>query len=194
MSRQHERYRNEIVAKMQERFGYKNRMAVPRLDKVVVNMGVGNAHEDKTRLEQGMRDLATIAGQKPAVRQAKRSVANFKIREGYPVGIKVTLRGVRMYEFFDRLISVAIPRLRDFRGLSTKSFDGHGNYSLGIGEQLVFPEIKVDDVQVVQGMDITICTTGHTDEEALELLRLFGMPFRPSASSGPGEPAEPRRS
>ena len=194
MSRQHERYRNEIVAKMQERFGYKNRMAVPRLDKVVVNMGVGNAHEDKTRLEQGMRDLATIAGQKPAVRQAKRSVANFKIREGYPVGIKVTLRGVRMYEFFDRLISVAIPRLRDFRGLSPKAFDHSGNYSLGIGEQLVFPEIKVDDVQVVQGMDITICTTGHTDEEALELLRLFGMPFRPSASSGPGEPAEPRRS
>jgi len=180
MPRQYKQYVDEFVPKMQERFGYTNRMAVPRLDKVVVNMGVGNAHEDKTRLEQGIRDLAAITGQKAAPTQAKRSVANFKIREGYTVGLKVTLRGKRMYEFLDRLISIVIPRLRDFRGLSTKSFDGRGNYSLGIGEQLVFPEIKVDDVQAVQGMDITICTTGKTDEEARELLRLFGMPFRRS--------------
>lgn len=164
-----------------ERFGYANRLAVPRLAKIVVNMGVGNAREDKTRLEQGQRDLAALTGQAPAVTRAKRSVAGFKIREGYPVGLKVTLRGGRMYEFLDRLVNIAIPRLRDFRGLSTRSFDGRGNYSLGIGEQLVFPEVKVDDVQVVQGMDITLCTTAQRDEEALELLRLFGMPFRTAA-------------
>lgn len=180
MSRQIERYKTEIIPAMRERFGYANVMAVPRLDKVVVNMGVGNAREDKTRLEQGQRDLAAITGQAPIVTKARRSVAQFKIREGYIVGLKVTLRGRRMYEFLDRLISIAIPRLRDFRGLSTRSFDSHGNYSLGIGEQLVFPEVKVDDVEVVQGMDITICTTARTDEEALELLRQFGMPFRRS--------------
>lgn len=183
MSRQLERYRSEIVPAMQERFGHANVMAVPRLEKIVVNMGVGNAHEDKARLEQGQRDLAAITGQAPVVTRARRSVAQFKIREGYPVGLKVTLRGRRMYEFLDRLISIAIPRLRDFRGLSTRSFDGHGNYSMGIGEQLVFPEVSVDDVQVVQGMDITICTTARTDEEALELLRQFGMPFR--TATGP---------
>ena len=165
---------------MRERFRYGNDMAVPRLTKIVVNTGVGNAHDDKARLEQGQRDLPIITGQVPAVTRARTSVANFKIREGYPVGLKVTLRGRRMYEFFDRLVSIAIPRLRDFRGLSAKSFDGRGNYSMGIGEQLVFPEIKVDDVQVVQGMDIAICTTAKTDEEALELLRLFGMPFQRS--------------
>jgi large subunit ribosomal protein L5 len=187
MSRQIERYRNEIVPKMMERFGYKNRLAVPRLDKVVVNMGVGNARDDKTRLEQGQRDLAAITGQAPAITRAKRSVDSFKIRQGYTVGLKVTLRARRMYEFLDRLVNIAIPRLRDFRGLSTKAFDGRGNYSLGIGEQLVFPEVKVDDVQVVQGMDITICTTASKDEEALELLRLFGMPFRLSSGSERGE-------
>ena len=165
---------------MRERFGYTNTLAVPRLDKIVVNMGVGNAHEDKARLEQGQADLPLITGQKPAVTRAKRSVASFKIRDGYPVGLKVTMRGRRMYEFLDRLMSIAIPRLRDFRGLSTSSFDGRGNYSMGVGEQLIFPEIKVDDVQVVQGMDITIVTTARTDEEALELLRLFGMPFQRS--------------
>ncbi|MFW6163483.1 MAG: 50S ribosomal protein L5 [Planctomycetota bacterium] len=178
MSRLLERYRSEIIPAMRERFGYRNVMAVPRLVKIVVNMGVGNAREEKARLEQGQRDLPAITGQAPAVTVARRSVAQFKIRKGYPCGLKVTLRGRRMYEFLDRLISVAIPRLRDFRGLPTRSFDGHGNYSLGIGEQLVFPEVTVDDVEVVQGMDITVCTTAQSDEEALALLRQFGMPFR----------------
>jgi large subunit ribosomal protein L5 len=177
MARLLDRYNTEIVQKMMERFGYKNRMAVPRLAKIVVNMGVGNASDDKTRMEQGQRDLAAITGQRPVVTKARQSVAAFKIRTGVPVGLKVTLRGLRMYEFLDRLTSAGIPRLRDFRGLSTDSFDGRGNYSLGIGEQLVFPEVRVDDLQVVQGMDITICTTARTDEEALELLTLFGMPF-----------------
>ena len=180
MARVLDRYTSEIVPKMMERFGYTNRMAVPRLEKIVVNMGVGNSSEDKARLEQGQRDLAAITGQRPLVTRARVSVAAFKIREGFAVGLKVTLRGRRMYEFIDRLIAIGIPRLRDFRGLSTSSFDGRGNYSMGIGEQLVFPEIRVDDVQVVQGMDITICTTARTDEEALELLTQFGMPFRKS--------------
>jgi len=180
MARLIERYSAEVVPKMMERFGYTNRMAVPRLDKIVVNIGVGNGSEDKTRLEGGLRDLALITGQRPAITRARTSVAAFKIREGYPVGLKVTLRGRRMYEFLDRLTSIAIPRLRDFRGLLTSSFDGRGNYSMGIGEQLVFPEVRVDDVQVVQGMDITVCTTARTDEEAFELLSLFGMPFRRS--------------
>ncbi|MBM4037448.1 MAG: 50S ribosomal protein L5 [Planctomycetes bacterium] len=177
MPRLLDRYKTDVVPKMMERFGYKNRLAVPRLDKVVLNMGVGNTHDDKTRLEGALRDLAAISGQRPATMKARKSVAAFKIREGVPVGVKVTLRGHRMYEFLDRLISVAIPRLRDFRGLSTASFDGRGNYSLGIGEQLVFPEVKPDDVQAVQGMDITVCTTARTDEEASALLGLFGMPF-----------------
>ncbi len=183
MARLLERYKNEIVPKLMERFGYKNRLAVPRLDKIIVSMGIGNGREDKTRLEQGIRDLALITGQRPAVRRARTSVAAFKIRRGYPVGLMVTLRGRRMYEFLDRLVSVAIPRLRDFRGLSTSAFDGHGNYSLGIGEQLVFPEVNVDEVEVVQGMNITICTTARgrrADEEALELLSELGMPFRRS--------------
>jgi len=175
-----ERYRSEIAPKMMERFGYKNRLAVPRVTKIVLNVGVGDAHEEKTRLEQAQRDLAAITGQRPVVANAHKSVAAFKIREGFPVGCKVTVRGARMYEFLDRLLSIAIPRLRDFRGLSTNSFDGRGNYSLGIGEQLVFPEVRIDDVQAVQGMDITLCTTAKTDEEALELLSLFGMPFRRS--------------
>ena len=178
MARLLERYKTEMIPKMVERFGYKNQMAVPRLTKIVLNMGVGNAHDEKARLEQAQKDLAAITGQRPVVCNARKSVAAFKIREGYPVGVKVTLRGRRMYEFFDRLISTAVPRLRDFRGLPSKSFDGRGNYSMGIGEQLVFHEVRVDDVQVVQGMDITICTTARTDEEALELLTLFGVPFR----------------
>lgn len=180
MARLRDRYHSEIVGKMAERFAYTNRLAVPRLDKIVVNMGIGNGNEDKTRLEEGQRVLALVTGQKPVIMRARRSVAAFKIREGYAVGLKVTLRGLRGYEFLDRLVSIAIPRIRDFRGLSTRSFDGHGNYSLGVTEQLIFPEIRVDDVQVVQGMDITICTTARTDEEALELLSLFGMPFRRS--------------
>lgn len=175
-----ERYRNEVVDAMVERFGYANRLAVPRLDKIVVNIGVGNAHEDKTRLEQGQKDLPAITGQNPIVTRAKRSIAAFKIRDGYTVGLKVTLRRIRMYEFLDRLSSIAIPRVRDFRGLSSKSFDGRGNYTLGITEQLIFPEVGIDDVAIIQGMDITICTTAKTDEEALELLRLFGMPFQRS--------------
>ncbi len=175
-----ERYRNEVVDAMVERFGYANRLAVPRVDKIVVNIGVGNAHEDKTRLEQGQKDLPAITGQNPIVTRAKHSIAAFKIRDGYIVGLKVTLRRIRMYEFLDRLNSIAIPRVRDFRGLSPKSFDGRGNYTLGITEQLIFPEVGIDDVAIVQGMDITICTTAKTDEEALELLRLFGMPFQRS--------------
>lgn len=178
MARLLERYTTEIVPKMMERFAYTNRLAVPRLAKIVINVGVGNGHEEKTRLEEGLRDLALITGQRPAVTRARKSVAAFKIREGYPVGLKVTLRGRRMYEFFDRLASIAIPRLRDFRGLPTKSFDGRGNYSLGITEFLVFPEIHVDNVEIVQGMDITVCTTASTDEEAFELLTFLGMPFR----------------
>ncbi|MFP4055938.1 MAG: 50S ribosomal protein L5 [Candidatus Brocadiia bacterium] len=178
MSRLLERYHSEVIPRMTERFGYTNRLAVPRLEKIVLNMGVGNAREEKSRMEQAQAALAAISGQAPAVTRARRSVAAFKIRSGYPVGLKVTLRGRRMYEFLDRLISTAIPRLRDFRGLPTSAFDGRGNYSLGIGEQLVFPEINADDVEVVQGMDITVCTTAKTDEEALELLSHFGMPFR----------------
>ncbi len=180
MARLLERYKAEVVPALMQQFGYKNRMAVPRLEKIVLNMGIGNAHEDKTRLEQGLRDLTAISGQRPLVVRARKSVAAFKIREGFEVGLKVTLRGARMYEFLDRLISVAIPRLRDFRGLSTSSFDGRGCYSMGIGEQMVFPEVKVDDVQAVQGMDITVCTTARKDEEAFALLSLFGMPFSKS--------------
>lgn len=180
MARLLERYRNEVVDAMVERFGYANRMAVPRLDKIVVNIGVGNAHEDKTRLEQGQKDLPAITGQSPIATRAKRSIAAFKIRDGYIVGLKVTLRNIRMYEFLDRLSSIAIPRVRDFRGLSPKSFDGRGNCTLGITEQLIFPEVRIDDVAIVQGMDITLCTTAKTDEEGLELLRLLGMPFQRS--------------
>jgi len=177
MARLLERYQNEIVPALMQQFGYKNRMATPRLEKIVLNMGIGNGHDDKARLEQGVRDLMAITGQRPVIVRARKSVAAFKIRQGFEVGLKVTLRGTRMYEFLDRLISVAIPRLRDFRGLSTSSFDGRGSYSFGIGEQLVFPEVKVDEVQVVQGMDITLVTTARTDEEGLALLSLFGMPF-----------------
>ncbi|MBL7222335.1 MAG: 50S ribosomal protein L5 [Candidatus Brocadiae bacterium] len=178
MPRLLDRYKNEIVPGMTERFGYTNPMAVPRVQKVVLSIGVGNGHEDKTRLEQGQKDLPVITGQIPAITRARMSIAAFKIRDGYPVGLKVTLRGIRMLEFLDRLIGTAIPRVRDFRGLATKGFDGRGNYSLGVTEQLIFPEIHADDVQIVQGMNVTICTSAKTDEEALELLRLFGMPFR----------------
>lgn len=177
MARLLERYKTDIAPKMMERFGYKNPLAVPRLTKIVINMGIGNAHEEKARLEQGLRDLTAITGQRPAVTKARKSIAAFKLRAGFEVGLKVTLRGNRMYEFLDRLVSVAIPRMRDFRGLPTTSFDGRGNYSFGIGEQLVFPEVKVDEVQAVQGMDITVCTTARSDEEAFALLSLFGVPF-----------------
>jgi large subunit ribosomal protein L5 len=162
---------------MMEKFGYKNAMEVPRLNKVVINMGVGDAKENPKFLEGAMEDLATITGQKPVVTVAKRSVASFKLRAGMKIGTKVTLRGDRMYEFLDRLFNAALPRVRDFRGTSPKSFDGRGNYALGIREQLIFPEINYDKVEKVRGMDVIIVTTAKTDEEAKELLALLGMPF-----------------
>jgi large subunit ribosomal protein L5 len=172
------RYREEIAPKMMERFKYKNAMAVPRLDKIVVSMGIGSrTKEAPKRIEKAAEELAAITGQKPVITKARIAVSNFRIRKGDPVGVVVTLRKKMMYEFFDRLISVVIPRIRDFRGLSRKSFDGRGNYAMGLSEQIVFPEISVDKVDNIQGMNIVIATTARTDEEALELLGLFGMPF-----------------
>jgi len=173
-----ETYKKEVVPGLMERFGYDNVMQVPRLEKVSVNMRVGDAVEDSSALDGAMKDLATITGQKPSITRAKKSIAAFNIRAGMPIGCRVTLRGERMYAFLDRLINIALPRIRDFRGVSTRSFDGRGNYSLGLAEQLVFPEIDYDDVDKIRGMDITIVTTAETDEEALELLRILGMPFR----------------
>lgn len=178
MVRFKEKYRKEVVPAMMERFGYKNVMQVPRFEKIVLNIGAGDAVADPKSLEGAVRDLATISGQKPIITRAKKSVAAFKIREGMAIGCKVTLRGDRMFEFLDRLISVTLPRIRDFRGVSAKSFDGRGNYSLGIREQLVFPEIDYDEIDKVRGLQVTICTTAKTDEEAYELLKLMGMPFR----------------
>lgn len=171
-------YHEIIVPEMMKKFGYKNVMQVPRLVKIVVNMGVGQATQDPKLLEMAMKELAKITGQQPVIRRARKSISNFKLRAGMAIGCKVTLRRERMYEFFDRLINAAIPRIRDFRGLSDKSFDGRGNYTLGIKEHIIFPEINVDEVERIFGMDITIVTTAKTDEEAYELLRLFGMPFR----------------
>ena len=178
MSRLKETYQNEIAAAMQAKFGYKNVMQIPKLDKIVINMGVGEAKENSKTLDSAVKDLEIIAGQKVVVTRAKKSVANFKIREGMPIGCKVTLRGDKMYEFADRLINLALPRVRDFRGVSADAFDGRGNYALGIKEQLIFPEIEYDKVDKVRGMDVIFVTTAHTDEEARELLRLFGMPFK----------------
>jgi large subunit ribosomal protein L5 len=172
-----QKYANDIIPALKERFGYKNVMAVPKITKIVVHAGVGRGSEEKERLQQSLDDLTTITGQKAVIRKAKKSVAQFKTREGMPVGTVVTLRGERMYEFLERLISLAIPRIRDFRGLSPKSFDGRGNYNFGITEQVVFPEIDPDKVKVPQGMHITIVTTANTDDEGRELLRQFGMPF-----------------
>ena len=177
MSRLKEQYQNEIVDAMIKKFGYKNIMEVPKLDKVVINMGVGEAKENAKVLESAIADMEKIAGQKAVVTRAKNSVANFKIREGMPIGCKVTLRGDRMYEFADRLINLALPRVRDFRGVNPNAFDGRGNYALGIKEQLIFPEIEYDKVDKVRGMDIIFVTTAKSDEEARELLRLFKMPF-----------------
>ena len=177
MSRLKETYQNEIVDAMIKKFGYKNKMQVPKLDKIVVNMGVGEAKENVKILDSAMGDLEIITGQKPIVTKAKNSVANFKIREGMPIGCKVTLRGEKMYEFLDRLVNLALPRVRDFRGVNPNAFDGRGNYALGIKEQLIFPEIEYDKVDKVRGMDIIIVTTAKTDEEARELLTLFNMPF-----------------
>ena len=178
MSRLKENYENEIKNAMTEKFGYKNVMQIPRLEKIVINMGVGEAKENSKILESAVKDLTTISGQKPVITKAKKSVANFKLREGMPIGCKVTLRGERMYEFADRLINLALPRVRDFRGVSAESFDGRGNYALGIKEQIIFPEIEYDKVDKVRGMDVIFVTTAQTDEEARELLRLFGMPFK----------------
>ena len=177
MSRLKETYQNEIVDAMIKKFGYKNVMEVPKLDKIVINMGVGEAKENAKILESAMKDLEIIAGQKPITTKAKNSIANFKIREGMPIGCKVTLRGEKMYEFLDRLVNLALPRVRDFRGVNPNAFDGRGNYALGIKEQLIFPEIEYDKVDKVRGMDIIFVTTANTDEEARELLTQFNMPF-----------------
>jgi len=170
-------YNDEIVAAMIKKFGYKNVMEVPKLDKIVINMGVGEAKENAKVLDSAVKDLETITGQKAVLTRAKNSVANFKIREGMAIGCKTTLRGEKMYDFMDRLVNLALPRVRDFRGVSADSFDGRGNYALGIKEQLIFPEIEYDKVEKVRGMDVIVVTTAKTDEEARELLRLFGMPF-----------------
>ena len=178
MSRMQEIYTKEIVPAMVSKFGYKNMMEVPKLNKIVVNMGVGEAKENSKILDSAVKDMEIITGQKAVVTKARKSIANFKLREGMSIGCKTTLRGVRMYEFADRLITLALPRVRDFRGVNPNSFDGRGNYSLGIKEQLIFPEIEYDKVDKVRGMDVVFVTTAKTDEEARELLRLFGMPFR----------------
>jgi large subunit ribosomal protein L5 len=178
MARLMDRYQKEIVQQLAQKLGRTNRLSLPRLQKVVVNMGVGEGTQDKNRVEQAAEQLTQITGQKAQVRQAKRAVSGFRLREGNAVGCRVTLRGRRMYEFLDRLISIALPRIRDFRGVNPKSFDGHGNYSLGLTEQSVFPEIDPDKVTFVQGMDITFVTSTNNDDEARELLRSFGMPFR----------------
>ena len=178
MSRLKDLYKSEIIDAMVKKFGYKNTLEVPKLDKIVINMGVGEAKDNSKVLETAVKELETIAGQKVVTTKAKNSVANFKIREGMPIGCKVTLRGEKMYEFLDRLVNLALPRVRDFRGVSADSFDGRGNYALGIKEQIIFPEIEYDKIDKVRGMDVIIVTTAKTDEEARELLRLFNMPFK----------------
>ena len=170
-------YNSEIKANLMKEFEYKSVMEVPALNKIVVNIGVGDATQDKKRLEEAVEELSVITGQKPIITKAKKSIATFKLREGEPIGCKVTLRGIRMYEFFDKLVSIALPRVRDFRGVSKNSFDGRGNYTLGIKEQLIFPEINYDKVQKVRGMDIIVVTTAKSDEEAYSLLKALGMPF-----------------
>ena len=177
-NRLYDKYKAEIVPKLKEHFGYKNIMQVPKLEKIVVNMGVGDATQDSKILEESVRELETITGMKAAVISAKKSVSNFKLREGMKIGAKVTLRQSRMYEFLDRFINVALPRVRDFRGVSDKSFDGRGNYTMGVKEQIIFPEINVDKVNKIKGMDVTFVTTSKTDAEAYELLTAFGFPFR----------------
>ena len=171
------KYDSEIAKAMTEKFGYKNVMEIPRIDKITLNMGVGEATQDKKKVEQAASEMELIAGQKPVVTKAKKSIAQFKLREGMPIGAKVTLRRERMYEFLDRLITIAMPRIRDFRGLNPRSFDGRGNYACGLKEQLVFPEINYDRIDKVRGMDVIVTTSAKTDDEARELLRLFGFPF-----------------
>lgn len=178
MARLQEHYRKSVVPALQTKFGYRNVMQVPRITKITLNMGVGEAMADKKAIDNAANDMTLISGQKPMITRARKSIANFKVRENWPIGCKVTLRGARMYEFLDRLISVAIPRIRDFRGLPSRSFDGRGNYSLGIKEQIIFPEIDFDKVDAIRGMDITIATNAKTDAEARELLAAFNFPLR----------------
>ena len=170
-------YEDRIVKAMQDKFGYANALEIPRIEKIVLNMGVGEATQDKKKVDQAVSEMELIAGQKPVVTKAKKSIAQFKLREGMPIGCKVTLRRERMYEFLDRFITIALPRVRDFRGLNPKSFDGRGNYACGIREQIIFPEINYDRIDKVRGMDVIVTTTAKTDDEARELLRLFGFPF-----------------
>lgn len=177
MARLKEKYLNEVILGLQEKFNYTNVMAIPKLDKVVVNIGLGEAVQNPKALDAAVQDLTLITGQKPVVTRAKKSIAGFKLREGMPVGVKVTLRGERMYEFVDKLFNVALPRVRDFRGVSPKSFDGRGNYSLGLKEQLIFPEIEYDKIDKLRGLEVVFATTAKTDEEGRELLKLLGMPF-----------------
>ncbi|PEQ11975.1 50S ribosomal protein L5 [Novosphingobium sp. PC22D] len=171
------KYDDQIVKAMTEKFGYANPMQVPRIEKITLNMGVGEASQDKKKVQTAAEEMEMIAGQKPVITRARKSIAQFKLREGMPIGCKVTLRRERMYEFLDRLITIAMPRIRDFRGLNPKSFDGRGNYAMGLKEQIIFPEISYDKIEKVRGMDIIVTTTAKTDEEARELLRLFGFPF-----------------
>ena len=178
MARLKNKYREEVMPALKQRFGYKNVMEIPRLEKVVINMGLGDCKDNSKALETAVGELTIIAGQKPLVTRAKKSIANFKVRAGMNVGAKVTLRGDRMYEFTDKLVSIVLPRTRDFRGVSAKAFDGRGNYSLGVREQLIFPEIEYDKVEKIRGMEMIFVTTAKTDEEAKELLRLLGMPFQ----------------
>ena len=181
-------YDERIAKAMTEKFGYRNRFEVPRLEKIVINMGVGEATQDKKKVEAAAAEMEAIAGQKPVITKAKKSIAQFKLREGMPIGCKVTLRRDRMYEFLDRLVTIALPRVRDFRGLNPRSFDGHGNYAMGLKEQIVFPEINYDEIDKVRGMDVIVTTTAKTDEEARELLRLFGFPFpAPQETAGAAE-------
>ncbi len=177
MARLKEKYQDSVCKAMMEKFGYKSVMEIPKVEKIIINMGVGEAVGNPKVLDAAVGDMTIIAGQKPVITRAKKSIAAFKVREGMPIGAKVTLRGKRMYQFMDKLINIALPRVRDFRGISPKSFDGRGNYTLGIKEQLIFPEIEYDKVDTIRGMDIVVVTTANTDEEARELLRLMGMPF-----------------
>jgi large subunit ribosomal protein L5 len=180
MARMKDRYREEVAPALRERFEIQNPMRIPRLEKIVVNMGVGEAVANSRALDGAMEDLAKITGQKAEVRRARKSIAGFKIREGMPIGARVTLRGERMWEFLDRLVSIALPRVRDFRGISPRSFDGRGNFALGLREQIIFPEVSYDSIDATRGLDVAVVTTAETDEEARELLRLLGMPFRTS--------------
>ncbi|MGM9544444.1 MAG: 50S ribosomal protein L5 [Romboutsia timonensis] len=176
-SRLQEKYTNQVAPAMMEKFGYKNIMEIPKLDKIVINMGVGNAKENPKGLEKAVEEMEMISGQKPVITRARKSVANFKLREGMPIGAKVTLRSDKMYYFLDKLVSVTLPRVRDFRGVNPNAFDGRGNYALGVKEQIIFPEIEYDKIDQVRGMDVIFVTTAKTDEEARELLKLLGMPF-----------------